>query len=59
MTSQTSPQEQDYPLSPVPLDQRKSLWSMGFVLLGFTFFTATIPRSAGMPGAPRPWRSCW
>ena len=42
MTSQTSPQEQDYPLSPVPLDQRKSLWSMGFVLLGFTFFTATM-----------------
>jgi len=42
MTSRTSPQEQDYPLSPVPMDQRKSLWSMGFVLLGFTFFTATM-----------------
>ncbi|RBW51432.1 cytosine permease [Marinobacter sp. F3R11] len=42
MTSQTTPQEQDYPLSPVPMDQRKSLWSMGFVLLGFTFFTATM-----------------
>lgn len=42
MTSRATPQEQDYPLSPVPMDQRKSLWSMGFVLLGFTFFTATM-----------------
>jgi len=24
------------------MDQRKSIWSMGFVLLGFTFFTATM-----------------
>ncbi len=42
MTTQTTPQEQDYPLSAVPMDQRKSLWSMGLVLLGFTFFTATM-----------------
>lgn len=42
MTTETTPQEQDYPLSPVPMDQRKSIWSMGFVLLGFTFFTATM-----------------
>lgn len=42
MTTQVTPQEQDYPLSPVPMDQRKSLWSMGLVLLGFTFFTATM-----------------
>ena len=42
MTTHTSPQEQDYPLSAVPMDQRKSLWSMGLVLLGFTFFTATM-----------------
>ncbi|KPP99367.1 cytosine permease [Marinobacter sp. HL-58] len=42
MTSQTTPQEQDYPLSPVPMDQRRSVWSMGLVLLGFTFFTATM-----------------
>lgn len=42
MTSQVSPQEQDYPLSPVPMDQRRSIWSMGLVLLGFTFFTATM-----------------
>lgn len=42
MTTETNPQEQDYPLSAVPMDQRKSLWSMGLVLLGFTFFTATM-----------------
>ncbi len=37
-----TPKEQDYPLSAVPMDQRKSVWSMGIVLLGFTFFTATM-----------------
>lgn len=42
MKTPTIPQEQDYPLSAVPMDQRKSLWSMGLVLLGFTFFTATM-----------------
>ncbi|MEH6491906.1 cytosine permease [Halopseudomonas sp.] len=43
MTDTTSAaQEQDYPLSAVPETARKSLWSMGLVLLGFTFFTATM-----------------
>ncbi len=43
MTDTTSTaQEQDYPLSAVPETARKSLWSMGLVLLGFTFFTATM-----------------
>ena len=42
MTTEPTPKEQDYPLSPVPMDQRKSVWSMGLVLLGFTFFTATM-----------------
>ena len=32
----------DYPLSPVPETARKSMWSMSFVLLGFTFFSATM-----------------
>lgn len=36
--SQTS----DFPLSAVPTDQRKGLWSMMSVLLGFTFFTSTM-----------------
>lgn len=42
MTAQATPKEQDYPLTPVPIDQRKSVWSIGLVLLGFTFFTATM-----------------
>lgn len=42
MTNQSVQPEQDYPLSPVPMDQRKSIWSMGLVLLGFTFFTSTM-----------------
>ncbi|ERS10788.1 cytosine permease [Alloalcanivorax xenomutans] len=32
----------DYPLSAVPEDQRKGLLSTSVVLLGFTFFTATM-----------------
>jgi len=32
----------DFPLSAVPQAQRKSLWSMMSVLLGFTFFTSTM-----------------
>ncbi|WP_432463117.1 MULTISPECIES: cytosine permease [unclassified Agarivorans] len=35
-------QTNDFPLSAVPDDQRKGLWSMASVLLGFTFFTATM-----------------
>jgi len=42
MIPTASPQEEDYPLNPVPADQRKSIWSMGLVLLGFTFFTASM-----------------
>jgi cytosine permease len=33
---------EDFPLSEVPLESRKSLWSTSIVLLGFTFFTATM-----------------
>lgn len=32
----------DFPLSAVPPEHRKSLWSMMSVLLGFTFFTSTM-----------------
>ncbi|MFT6925821.1 MAG: cytosine permease [Psychromonas sp.] len=35
-------QTNDFPLSAVPNDQRKGWWSMASVLLGFTFFTATM-----------------
>ncbi|MFW6288850.1 MAG: cytosine permease [Spirochaetota bacterium] len=33
---------EDFPLSEVPMESRKSLWSTSLVLLGFTFFTATM-----------------
>jgi len=35
-------EKNDFPLSAVPVDQRKGWWSMASVLLGFTFFTATM-----------------
>ncbi len=33
---------EDYPLSEVPLSSRKGFWSLSVVLLGFTFFSATM-----------------
>lgn len=33
---------QDFPLEEVPKGSRKSFWSLTSVLLGFTFFTATM-----------------
>lgn len=33
---------EDFPLEEVPLQNRKSFWSLSSVLLGFTFFTATM-----------------
>ncbi|WP_299492853.1 cytosine permease [uncultured Shewanella sp.] len=33
---------QDYPLSAVPLSSRKTLFSLSWVLMGFTLFTATM-----------------
>lgn len=33
---------EDYPLSAVPLDARKSIWSMAFMLLGFTLYSGTF-----------------
>lgn len=52
MTPESTPQEQDYPLSPVPMDQRKSVWSMGLVLLGFTFFTVSMVIATFDAGGP-------
>jgi cytosine permease len=40
--SETNASANDYPLSEVPLSARKGLWSTALVLLGFTFFTATM-----------------
>lgn len=33
---------EDYPLNPVPLAARKSLWSLGPLLVGFTLFSGTL-----------------
>ncbi len=35
-------EQNDFPLSAVPIEQRKGVWSMMSVLLGFTFFTSTM-----------------
>lgn len=40
--SPSDPAGQDYPLTEVPLTARRSLVSLSIVLLGFTFFTATM-----------------
>lgn len=42
MTQPDEVTQSDYPLSEVPPDQRKGLWPMSVILLGFTFFTATM-----------------
>ncbi|MEZ5086208.1 MAG: cytosine permease [Tessaracoccus sp.] len=40
----TAPSEPDidYSLEPVPLSARRGFWSVGFVMLGFTFFSASM-----------------
>jgi cytosine permease len=40
--SETNASANDYPLSEVPMSARKGVWSTALVLLGFTFFTATM-----------------
>lgn len=35
-------QEEDFPLSPVPLSARKSIWSLGPLLAGFTLYSGTL-----------------
>ena len=42
MAAEIRAEEQDYPLSEVPREARKGLLSLSVVLLGFTFFTATM-----------------
>lgn len=34
--------DDDYSLEPVPLTARRSFWAVGFVMLGFTFFSASM-----------------
>lgn len=37
-----SPQNQDYPLSPVPLESRRSIFSLAPLLMGFAFTSTTL-----------------
>ena len=34
--------DDDFTFAPVPADRRRSFWSVGFVMLGFTFFSASM-----------------
>ena len=34
--------EEDFPLTPVPLSARKSIWSLGPLLIGFTLYSGTL-----------------
>lgn len=40
--NQSKSSSEDFPLEEVPKENRKSFWSLTSVLLGFTFFTATM-----------------
>lgn len=48
MAKEKTSGEEDYPLSEVPSGARKSLLSTSIVLLGFTFFTATMWGGGGI-----------
>ncbi len=51
----TSKPDPDYPLSHVPLTERRKLLSISVVLLGFTFFYATMYAGADIGSAFRYW----
>ena len=40
----TTPVDADYSLEAVPDSARKGFWQMFFVMLGFTFFSASMSR---------------
>jgi cytosine permease len=46
---------EDYPLSAVPSDARQGFWPITMVLLGFTFFSATMWGGARIGAASRFW----
>lgn len=41
-TATAAPVDIDYSLEPVPLSARRGFWAVGFVMLGFTFFSASM-----------------
>jgi len=40
--SEQAPQKEDYPLSSVPLEARRSVWSLSPLLMGFAFTSTTL-----------------
>lgn len=49
MTTKTEhPHDIDFSFEPVPLRARRSFWSVGFVMLGFTFFSASMSVGANL-----------
>ena len=49
MSSGNQPRkDHDYSFEPVPLYARKTFWSMFFIMLGFTFFSASMSVGATM-----------
>lgn len=46
---------EDFPLGEVPQQERKGYWSMGMVMLGFTFFTSTMFAGAQLGSAYKFW----
>lgn len=51
--------DKDYPLSPVPLTERKSFLSVALVLLGITFFSPTMSTGAQIAVAFTFKQLCW
>lgn len=41
-TSNRAADSEDYPLSPVPANQRRSFWSLAPILVGFTLYSGTL-----------------
>ncbi|WP_232549804.1 cytosine permease [Propioniciclava soli] len=41
-TTEIRETDSDYSLEPVPVRARRSFWAVGFVMLGFTFFSASM-----------------
>ena len=46
--SPTPPVDQDFSFEAVPLNQRRGFWRVGFVMLGFTFFSASMSVGANL-----------
>ncbi|MDO5629606.1 MAG: cytosine permease [Mobilicoccus sp.] len=47
-TDSASTTDEDYAFDPVPASGRRGFWSVGFVMLGFTFFSASMSVGAGL-----------